>query len=89
MTAEVQAFIEAEKTADRKVARACDLLEVSRSAFCDRLDHVSSAQEVSDAELTRKIRAIHAAWSGTYGAPRIFDDLNEGRWHVGNNGWLG
>ena len=36
MTAEVQAFIEAEKQADRNVAKACELLEVSRSAFYDR-----------------------------------------------------
>jgi putative transposase len=83
MTAEVQAFIEAEKQADRNVAKACDLLEVSRSAFYDRLNHVPSAREVSDAELTEKIRAIHAASGGTYGAPRIFGELCEAGWHVG------
>jgi hypothetical protein len=32
MTAEVQAFIEAEKEADRNVLKACELLVVSRSA---------------------------------------------------------
>jgi putative transposase len=83
MTAEVQAFIEAEKQADRSVAKACELLEVSRSAFYDRLNHVPSARELSDAELTGKIRAIHAAASGTYGAPRILDELREQGWHVG------
>lgn len=83
MTAEVQAFIEAEKQADRNVARACELLEVSRSAFYDRLNRVPSAREVSDAELTEKIKAIHAGSGGTYGAPRIFEELREGGWHVG------
>jgi putative transposase len=83
MTAEVQAFIEAEKLADRNVAKACELLEVSRSAFYDRLNHVPSAREVSDAGLTEKIRAVHAASGGTYGAPRIFDELREQGWHVG------
>ena len=83
MTAEVQAFIEAEKQADRNVAKACELLEVSRSAFYVRLDHVPSAREVSDGELTEKIRAIRAASGGTYGAPRVFDELREQGWHVG------
>jgi transposase InsO family protein len=83
MTAEVQAFIEAEKQADRNVARACELLDVSRSAFYDRLHHAPSAREVSDAELTAQIKVIHAASAGTYGAPRIFAELREQGWHVG------
>ena len=44
MTAEVQAFIEAEKHADRNVAKACELLDVSRSAFYDRLAHTALAE---------------------------------------------
>jgi putative transposase len=83
MTAEVQAFIEAEKQADRNVAKACELLVVSRSAFYDRLDHVPSAREVSDAEVMEKIKAIHALSGGTYGAPRILYELREEGWHVG------
>jgi putative transposase len=83
MTAEVQAFIEAEKQADRNVAKACELLDVSRSAFYDRLNHRPSAREISDAELAEKIKAIHVASGGTYGAPRIFDELREAGWAVG------
>ena len=60
MTTETQAFIEAEKQADRNVLKACELLMLSRSAFYDRLDHAPSAREVSDAESTEKIKAIHA-----------------------------
>jgi putative transposase len=83
MTAETQAFIEAEKQADRNVAKACELLVVSRSAFYDRMVHIPSAREVSDAELTEKIKAIHADSGGTYGAPRILDELREEGFHVG------
>ena len=83
MTAEVQAFIEAEKQADRNVAKACELLVVSRSAFYDRLDHIPSLREISDAELMEKIKAVHAASGGTYGAPRILDELREQGLHVG------
>jgi len=82
MIAETQAFIEAEKQADRNVAKACELLVVSRSAFYDRLDHTPSVREASDAELTEKIKAIHAASRGTYGAPRILDELREQGFHV-------
>jgi len=83
MAAETQAFIEAEKQADRNVAKACELLVVSRSAFYDRMVHIPSAREVSDAELTEKIKAIHADSGGTYGAPRILDELREEGFHVG------
>jgi putative transposase len=82
MTASCQAFVEAEKTAGRNVAKACELLEVSRSAFYDRLSQVPSAREISDAELTEKIGQIHAASGGTYGAPRVLDELREQGWHV-------
>ena len=83
MTAEVQAFIEAEKQADRNVVKACELLSVSRSAFYDRLAHTPSAREISDAELLERIEAIHGGSNGTYGAPRILDELREEGVHVG------
>jgi transposase InsO family protein len=83
MTAEVQAFIAAEKQADRNVAKACELLDVSRSAFYDRLNHTPSVREISDADLTEKIKAIHEQSRRTYGAPRILDELREQGWHVG------
>ncbi len=83
MIAETQAFIEAEKQADRNVAKACELLVVSRSAFYDRLDHTPSPREISDAELMEKIKAVHTASGGTYGAPRILDELREEGFHVG------
>lgn len=83
MTAEVQAFIEAEKQADHNVVKACELLSVSRSAFYDRLAHTPSAREISDAELLERIEAIHGESNDTYGAPRILDELREEGVHVG------
>jgi transposase InsO family protein len=83
MIAKCQAFVEAEKHAGRNVARACELLQVSRSAFYDRLIRTPSAREVSDGELIEKIRHIHTGSKGTYGAPRIHDELRDEGWHVG------
>ncbi len=68
-------FIEAEKVAGHSVAKACGLLEVSKSAYYERRNGVPSQREVSDAELLEQIRAIHKESGGTYGAPRIHKEL--------------
>jgi putative transposase len=70
-----QPFIEAEKAAGHNVAKACALLEVSKSAYYQRAKAIPSAREVSDAELLEKITAIHTESKGTYGAPRIHKEL--------------
>jgi putative transposase len=85
MSARCQAFIAAEKQVGRNVSKACDLLDVSRSAFYDRLNHVPSLRELSDTELTEHIRRIHTASRGTYGAPRVTAELRHEGWHVGKN----
>lgn len=64
-------FIEAEKAEQRNVAKACVLLEVSRSAFYDWHKHVPSAREVADAELGERIERIYGDSKGTYGWPRV------------------
>ena len=51
----VYPFIEAEKVEDRNVTKACELMEVSRSAFYDWVQHQPSRREVSDAELGERI----------------------------------
>ena len=43
-------FIEAEKAQQRNVTKACELLEVSRSAFYQWHQHLPSARELADAE---------------------------------------
>jgi len=71
----VDPFIEAEKAAGHNVAKACGLLEVSKSAYYERRNGAPSARTLSDAELLEKITAIHTESKGTYGAPRIHREL--------------
>ena len=71
----VQPFIEAEEVAGHSVHRACRLLEVSRSAYYERKQAIPSARDLSDAELTEKITAIHTESKGTYGSPRMHHEL--------------
>jgi transposase InsO family protein len=71
----VDPFIEAEKAAGHNVAKACDLLEVSKSAYYERRGGVPSARQLSDADLLERIAAVHAESKGTYGAPRIHQEL--------------
>jgi transposase InsO family protein len=68
-------FIEAEKTQQHNVKRACELLEVSRAAYyANRADSPSTLQLV-DQELTEHIRQAHQRSKGRYGAPRIHAQL--------------
>lgn len=72
----VHPFIEAEKQAGHSVQRACELLKVSRAAYYTRR-RGPSARAVSDAELTEKIRTVHARSRGTYGSPRVHAALTD------------
>jgi transposase InsO family protein len=69
----VYPFIEAEQAGEHNVKRACELLQVSRSAYYRR-NHVS-ARARTDEGLTADIIAIHDASRGTYGVPRIHAEL--------------
>ncbi len=72
----VYPFIEAEKAQQHNVKRACQLLEVSRSAYyAHRAGPSRHAQE--DAELTQRIIAVHDASGGIYGAPRVHAELRD------------
>jgi transposase InsO family protein len=73
----IDPFIEAEKVAGRSVNHACGLLEVSKAAYYQRRNGEPSLREVTDAELTEKIRAIHAESNGTYGSPRVHRELRD------------
>jgi putative transposase len=75
-------FIEAERAERRNVAKACELLEVSRSAFYDHARHLPSARAVADAELAERIEAIHEASRSTYGWPRVHRALRREGIHV-------
>ena len=75
-------FVEAEKLQRRNVAKACELLEVSRSAFYDWHQHRPSARRVADDELARRIQAIYDDSRGTYGWPRVHRALRREGIHV-------
>jgi transposase InsO family protein len=74
----VYPFIEAENARGAgTVVRACGLLEVSRSAYyADRAGQTGRRAQ-ADAELTEKIRVVHQASGGSYGAPRVRAELAE------------
>jgi len=73
----VDPFIEAEQVAGHNVAKACELLEVSRAAYYQRRNGVPSQRLVTDAVLTEKITAIHLESKGTYGSPQIHQELRQ------------
>jgi transposase InsO family protein len=75
-------FIEAEKTQQRNVKRACELLKVSRAAYYTHRAGAPSVRQVADEQLTEHIRHAHQASKGRYGTPRIHAQLRrQGRRH--------
>ena len=75
-------FVEAEKAQRRSVAKACELLEVSTSAFYDWHRHVPSTRQLADEQLGRRIQAIFDQSGGTYGWPRVHQALRREGVHV-------
>jgi putative transposase len=70
----VYRFISAEK-ARTPVSLACRWLGVSRSGYYEWAGRSPSDRALTDAWLTDRVRAIHRAHRGVYGAPRIHADL--------------
>ena len=71
----VYPFIEAEQAGKHNVKRACELLQVSRSAYYQHARGEQSTRDRVDEQLTEQIIAVHTASHGTYGAPRIHAEL--------------
>jgi transposase InsO family protein len=71
----VYPFIEAEQAGKHNVKRACELLQVSRSAYYQHARGEQSTRDRVDEQLTEQIIAVHTASNGTYGAPRIHAEL--------------
>ncbi len=61
--------------ASYSVATMCRMLEVSTSGFYAWLKRPASARSRSDAEMTEMIKQIHTWSRGTYGVPRMRDEL--------------
>jgi len=68
-------FIEAEKAGNYSVKRACELLQVSRSAYYADRTGGPSPREQRDAVLAAKIIEIHDESRHTYGSPRVHHEL--------------
>lgn len=68
------AFIRAEK-AKHSIAALCRLLEVSTSGYYAWEARPRSEREKEDEVLSTHIRAIHKASRGTYGSPRVHEQL--------------
>ena len=71
----VYPFIEAERAAAQPVVKASALLEVSRAAYYQWRRQAPSQRQRHDAELGERIAAIHQQSRGTYGAPRVHQQL--------------
>jgi putative transposase len=68
-------MIEVEKASGFPVSIACELLGVSRSGYHAWVTRSPSDRALTDAWLTEKIKAVHIANRGVYGAPRIHAEL--------------
>jgi transposase InsO family protein len=75
-------FVEAE-SGRYSVAQLCRIAKVSRTAYYEWQGRSVSERARVDAELTAKIRAIHAASGGQYGVPRVLAELRAQGYHVG------
>ena len=76
-------FVKAEKVEQRNVAKACELLEVSRAAFYEWSKHVPSRRQLDDEALGEEIQRIYDDSRGTYGWPRVRKALRDEGTHVG------
>jgi transposase InsO family protein len=68
-------FIEAEKSRQRNVKRACELLKVSRSAYYAARGDEPSPRAAQDAELAAQVEKVHGDSKGRYGSPRVHATL--------------
>ena len=68
-----------------KVGRMCALLNVSRSGYYAWLRRPESRQSRDNRALEDKIRVLHAASHGIYGAPKIHHDLRDDGVRCGKN----
>ncbi|GAB1639678.1 IS3 family transposase [Krasilnikovia sp. MM14-A1259] len=71
----VYPFIEAEQAGKHNVKRACELMQVSRSAYYQHTSDQQSDRDRVDQVLVEKITVVHAQSRGTYGAPRVHAEL--------------
>jgi putative transposase len=66
-------------------AIACRALEVSQSWFYKWINRAPTARQQRRAALDEEIKRLFTASGGTYGSPRITDDLRDAGWKVSVN----
>lgn len=66
-------------------AIACRALQVSQSWFYKWINHKSTARDQRRELLDEQIRRLFTASGGTYGSPRITDDLRDAGWRISEN----
>jgi putative transposase len=66
------------------ISKMCRVLGVSPSGYYNWLDRLPSARAVADAALLERMKAHHKASRGTYGRPRLHEDLKEEGIKVGS-----
>jgi transposase InsO family protein len=66
-------------------AITCRALEVSQSWFYKWINRAPTMREQRRARLDEEIRRLFTASGGTYGSPRITDDLRDAGWKVSQN----
>jgi len=69
-------FVRAEKD-NHSVAMLCRVLKVSRSGYYAWCARKPSARAIQDERLRARLRVLHRESGGTYGAPRLHQDLVE------------
>ena len=62
---------------EHPIRMLCELLKVSHSGYYRWCQQRPSPRQHEDAALAAKVAAAHRASRGTYGAPRIVEDLRE------------
>jgi transposase InsO family protein len=61
----------------------CEQMDVSRSGYYAWKHHKPSRRQQEDAVLKEAIKEVHEESRGTYGSPRVLDDLKERGFEVG------
>ena len=66
-------------------AIACQALGVSQSWFYKWINRAPTARQQRRVRLDAEIKRLFTASGGTYGSPRITDDLREADWKISPN----
>ena len=80
-TSKIFRYIKAHQ-ANYPITMLCQVLGVSTSGYYAWYDRPVSQRAQDDKQLTELIKGFHQRSNGTYGAPRILQDLREGGVHI-------